>query len=115
MSNAKPDISTTLHDEVEPQLRDLLLFVAGDRTFGIFSDEVESTSEAKHPTPLPLAPAAVLGVVYVRGRMLTLLDSAALSSGAALALPPAVPASISLCGDQLLALSADLSVGYITI
>ena len=72
MSNAEPDISNTLRDEAEPQLRDLLLFVAGDRTFGIFSDEVESTAEAKHPTPLPLAPAAVLGIVYVRGRMLTL-------------------------------------------
>src|SRR2546423_3297950 len=44
MSNAEPDIGTTLHPEGEPQLRDLLLFVAGGRTFGIFSDRVESTA-----------------------------------------------------------------------
>jgi len=106
MSNAEPDISTTLRDEAEPQLRDLLLFVAGDRTFGVFSDEVESTAEAKHPTPLPLAPAAVLGIVYVRGRMLTLLDPTALSGGETLTWPPAVRAIISLRGDEQLALAA---------
>ena len=115
MSNAEPDIGTTLHPEGEPQLRDLLLFVAGGRTFGIFSDEVESTAEAKRPTPLPLAPAAVLGVVYVRGRMLTLLDSAALSSGEAGTWPPAVPAIICLRGDEQLALAADSFAGTTTI
>ena len=115
MSNAEPDISATLRDEAEPQLRDLLLFVAGDRTFGIFSDEVESTAEAKHPTPLPLAPAAVLGIVYVRGRMLTLFDPTALSGGEALAWPPAVRAIISLRGDEQLALAADSFAGTITI
>src|SRR2546421_2376620 len=99
MSNPEPDTSTTLHDDAEPQLRDLLLFVADDRTFGIFADEVESTAEARHPTPLPLAPAAVLGVVYVRGRMLTLFDPTALLGGKASAWPPAVPAIISLRGD----------------
>ena len=115
MSNPEPNTSTTLREEAEPQLRDLLLFVAGDRTFGIFADEVESTAEARHPTPLPLAPAAVLGVVYVRGRMLTLLDSAALSAGEALTWPPAVPAIISLRGDEQLALAADSFAGTITI
>jgi purine-binding chemotaxis protein CheW len=104
-----------LANEGEPQLHDLLLFVAGDRTFGIFSDEVEGTAEAKHPTPLPLAPTAVLGVVYVRGRMLTLLDAAALLSGEALTWPPAVPAIISLRGDEQLALAADSFAGTITI
>src|SRR5436309_10338656 len=99
MSNAEPDNTAILRDDGEPQLRDLLLFVAGDRTFGIFSDEVESTAEAKHPTPLPLAPAAVLGIVYVRGRMLTLLDPTALSGGEASAWSPAVRAIISLRGD----------------
>ena len=115
MSNAEPETGTTPHPEGEPQLRDLLLFVAGGRTFGVFSDQVESTAEAKRPTPLPLAPAAVLGVVYVRGRMLTLLDCAALSSGEAVTWPRAVPAIISLRGDQQLALAADSLAGTITI
>src|SRR2546423_15454135 len=115
MSNAEPDMSTTLRDEAEPQLRDLLLFVAGDHTFGLFSEEVESTAEAKHPTPLPLAPGAVLGIVYVRGRMLTLFDPIALSGGEALAWPPAVRAIISLRGDEQLALAADSLAETITI
>ena len=115
MSNAEPNIGTTLHPEQEPQLRDLLLFVAGGRTFGIFSDKVESTAEAKRPTPLPLAPPAVLGVVYVRGRMLTLLDCAGLLSGEARTWPPAVPAIISIRGDEQLALAADSFAGTITI
>jgi len=115
MSNPEPNTSTTLRDDADPQLRDLLLFVAGDRTFGIFADEVESTAESRHPTPLPLAPAAVLGVVYVRGRMLTLLDSAALSAGEALTWPPAVPAIISLRGDEQVALAAESLAGTITI
>src|SRR2546430_13842395 len=107
MSDAEPDISNTMRDEAEPQLRDLLLFVAGGRTFGIFSDKVESTAEAKRPTPLPLAPAAVLGVVYVRGRMLTLLDCAALSSGQARTWPAAGPAIIFLRGGEQLGFAAD--------
>src|SRR5438445_54327 len=78
-------------------------------------DAQMTTAEARHPTPLPLAPAAVLGVVYVRGRMLTLLDSAALSAGEALTWPPAVPAIISLRGDEQLALAADSFAGTITI
>jgi purine-binding chemotaxis protein CheW len=115
MSDAQPDIGTTLRDAAEPQLRDLLLFIAGDRTFGIFSDEVESTAEAKHPTPLPLAPAAVLGIVYVRGRMLTLLDPNALSDGETSTWPPAVRAIISLRGDEQLALAADSFAETITV
>jgi len=114
MSNLEPDIGTS-RDEAEPQLRDLFLFAAGNRTFGIFSDEVESTAEAKHPTPLPLAPAAVLGIVYVRGRMLTLLDPNALSGGETSAWPPAVRAIISLRGDEQLALAADSFAETITI
>ncbi|HMH45698.1 MAG TPA: chemotaxis protein CheW [Pyrinomonadaceae bacterium] len=115
MNTAEPAVRATARDEAEPQLRDLLLFVAGDRTFGVFSDEVESTAEAKHPTPLPLAPSPVLGIVYVRGRMLTLLDPSALSFGEALAWPAAVPAIISLRGDEQLALAAGSFGETITI
>ncbi|MFN2579290.1 MAG: chemotaxis protein CheW [Pyrinomonadaceae bacterium] len=115
MSNTEPEISVSSREEPEPQLRDLLLFVAGQRTFGIFADEVESTAEAKHPTRLPRAPAAVLGVVYVRGRMLTLLDCVALSSGEVLTWPAPVPAVISLRGDEQLALAANSFAGTITI
>ena len=72
MSIAEQSIAAPSNSEDQPRLRDLFLFSAGGRTFGIFSEEVEGTAEAKHPTPLPHAPAAILGVVYARGRMLTL-------------------------------------------
>ncbi len=92
--------------DAEPQLRDLLSFSAGGYTFGIFADEVEGTAEAKRPAPLPFAPAAVLGVVSVRGRMLTALDPVALANGEPLDWPAELPFIIALRGDEQLALAA---------
>ena len=96
--------------EDEPKLRDLFLFTAGTRTFAVPLADVEGTAEGKLPTPLPNAPPAILGVVYARGRMLTVLDPTALAAGEALTLPRILPAIISLRGDEQLALAAD-SVG----
>jgi chemotaxis signal transduction protein len=55
--------------------RKLLLMRAGGYFFAVFADEVDCVVEARTPTPLPHAPPAVRGVVSVRGRMRTLLDS----------------------------------------
>ena len=99
----------------EPQLRDLFLFDAANQRFGIFAEEVEGTAEAKHPTPLPRASAAVLGIVYVRGRMLTLLDPSALVSGEPSTWTVQGPAVLSLKGDEQLALAADSLGETITI
>ena len=109
MAAANPDI-VNASVENEPQLRDLFLFTAGTRSFAVSADEVDGTAEAKSPTRLPNAPAAILGVVYARGRMLTVLDPIALSVGETAALPRILPAIISLRGDEQLALAAD-SVG----
>jgi chemotaxis signal transduction protein len=92
------------------QLRDLVLFIAGGRTFAVFSEEVEGTAEEKKPAPLPRAPGSILGVVYARGRMLTVVDPAAVTSGEAVTWPAVIPAIISLRGDEQLALAAE-SVG----
>jgi len=92
------------------QLRDLVLFIAGGRTFAVFSEAVDGTAEEKKPTPLPRAPGSILGVVYARGRMLTLVDPAAVTSGEAVTWPAVIPAIISLRGDEQLALAAE-SVG----
>jgi len=47
--------SPTNSIEAAPQLRDLFLFTAGNRIFGVPADEVEGTAEAKCATPLPRA------------------------------------------------------------
>jgi purine-binding chemotaxis protein CheW len=91
----------------ESQLRDLFSFSAGDRTFAVFVEDVEGTIDSKRATPLPHAPAAVLGVVCVRGRMLTVLDPVALLSGEALNWPSELPCIIGLRGDEQLALAAE--------
>jgi chemotaxis signal transduction protein len=72
-------------DEVRAKgtVRKLQLFRAGPLTFGIFTDEIAATIAWREPTPLPLAPKSVLGVVSVQGRMLTVLDSRVLSGAEA--------------------------------
>ena len=93
--------------EAEPQLRDLFSFVAGGRHFAVFAEDVEGTVEAKRPAPLPNAPPAVLGVVCVRGRMLTTLDPVALVGGETNDWPAELPCVIALHGDEQLALAAN--------
>lgn len=104
--NALPD---------KPQLRDLFSFQAGGRTFAVFAEEVEGTADAKPVAPLPHAPPAVLGVLCVRGRMLTALDPVALLTGERLPWPPQVPCVIALRGDEQLALAAESFGSTITI
>jgi purine-binding chemotaxis protein CheW len=99
----------------DPQLYDLVPFTAGERVFAVFADQVESTAEAKLPAPLPDAPAAVLGVVCVRGRMLTVLDPFALVTGEANSWPEVLANVIALSGDEQLALAASERLDTITI
>src|SRR5256884_9218460 len=87
----------------DTQLRDLVPFVAGNRTFAVFAEHVEGTAEAKMPAALPRAPAAVLGVVCARGRMLTVLDPLALIGGAGHGWPRRLPCVIALRGAVQLA------------
>jgi purine-binding chemotaxis protein CheW len=99
----------------EPQLRDLFLFTAGNRIFGVRADEVEGTVEAKCAAPLPNAPAPILGVIYARGRMLTLIDPRAIAGDEAS--PRSQPVSVIIClrGDEQLALAAESIAETITI
>jgi chemotaxis signal transduction protein len=86
--------------------RNLFLFIAADRTFAIFADQIEGTAEAKVPARLPRAPDAILGVVCVRGRMLTVFDPMALLTGEPLTWQKTLPCVIALRGDEQLALAA---------
>src|SRR6266404_6339112 len=61
-------------DEMEQHPRTLQIFSSGSARFAVFADEVMTISEWREPAPLPHAPAAVLGVVSIQGRMLTVLD-----------------------------------------
>jgi chemotaxis signal transduction protein len=99
----------------EPQLRDLFSFRAGGRTFAVFADDVEGTADLKQVAPLPHAPAAVLGVLCVRGRMLTTLDPLALITGERLLWPTVLPCVIALRGDEQIALAAESFGNTITL
>lgn len=98
----------------ETQLRDLFSFSARDTTFAVFAEEVEATLESVRAAPLPHAPAAVLGVVSVRGRMVTALDPLALLNGGG-KWPAELPCIIALRGDEQLALAAEMLREVITI
>ena len=114
MSTAEPE-SHVAPPADEPQLRDLFSFSAGDATFAVFAEDVEATAERSRPAKLPHAPPAVLGIVSVRGRMLTTLDPLALTNGAGGDWPAELPCVVALRGDEQLALAADSLSETITI
>lgn len=111
MNDPDSDTGTTS----EPQLRDLFSFRAGGRTFAVFADDVEGTADLKQVAPLPHAPAAVLGVLCVRGRMLTTLDPLVLLTGEQLVWPGVLPCVVALRGDEQLALAAESFGATITV
>jgi purine-binding chemotaxis protein CheW len=90
--------------------RELLVARVGARLIGIFAEEADRVTEWKPPTPLPHAPRAVIGLVCVRGNMLTVLDPLALLNerGDDDASPP-LPFNfiIALGGDEQLALAVE--------
>ena len=99
----------------EPQLHDLVPFVAGNTVFAVFADQVDGTAEARILAPLPNAPPAVLGVVCMRGHMLTVLDPIAVLTGERLGWPASLPSVIALRGDEQLALAVQSCRDTITI
>ena len=94
----------------KPAGRNLQLVHAGASEFGIFADEISTIVVWQEPTPLPHAPKAVLGVVSIEGRMLTVLDLAVLAAGdGASGNAPSNTAAylIALRGDEQLALAVE--------
>jgi purine-binding chemotaxis protein CheW len=115
MSTAEPESQVAAPPADQPQLRDLFSFSAGDTTFAVFAEDVEATAEGSRPAKLPNAPPAVLGIVSVRGRMVTTLDPLALTNGAGAEWPAELPCVVALRGDEQLALAADFLSETITI
>ena len=90
---------------MEQQPRTLQLFSFGEAQFAVFAEEVMAITEWREPAALPHAPASVLGIVSIHGRMLTVLDlSHLLESKARIGRPAHI---LALNGDEQLALAID--------
>jgi purine-binding chemotaxis protein CheW len=95
---------------------EVVLAQAGAWRIGLLAEEVASISNWRSPVPLPHAPPAVLGVVNVRGRMLTLIDPTILLGEAGAEEERDAPAFIiALRGDEQLALAVTRVDGTIGI
>ncbi len=88
-------------------VRSLQLLQAGSLQFGIFADEIVAIAPWREPTPLPHAPKSVLGVVSIQGRMLTVLNLAALPGREAASTNSIAQHLVALRGDEQLALAVD--------
>jgi chemotaxis signal transduction protein len=92
-------------DSVNESL-ELRVFTAASFKFAISAREVATVVPWRMPTPLPDAPAGILGVVAVQGRMLTVMDPAILfereSNGKV-----SRDSIVALRGDEQLALAID--------
>ena len=85
------------------QIRELRIVFTGSRRFGVFVDEIEAITDWRTPTPLPHTPKSVLGVVCIHGRMLTVIDVAALLSAA----DATTKKLVAIRGDEQLAFAVD--------
>lgn len=83
----------------------LRVFSAGSNRFAVSADEVMTVADWREPAILPHAPAAVLGVVSIQGRMLTVLDLSQLLEQPRLSQRPSH--ILALRGDEQLALAID--------
>lgn len=104
----KPAPAKEVAPESQPEKCRLTMARVGARRIAVLADEADPAVSGRAHVPLPHAPQAVLGIVSVRGRMLTLLDPLALlgeESAIATNTPPAF--IIPLRGDEQLALAVD--------
>lgn len=87
--------------------RKLQLLSAGPHVLGIFEDEIATIAEWRRPTPLPHAPSAILGVVSIQGRMLTVVDPLQLlgETTKGIACPPGL--LVALRGDEQIAVAIE--------
>jgi serine/threonine protein kinase/chemotaxis signal transduction protein len=92
--------------EAKRERYELMVAQAGTRRIGVLADESDGVLTGRTPVPLPHAPQAVLGVVNMRGRMLTVLDPLALLGEERASGTNAPPSFIiALRGDEQLALA----------
>jgi len=116
ITSEKPPAEST-HPSAEDgaELHDLLPFTIGEQTFAVFTDQIDATVEARPVARLPRAPAAVVGVVCVRGRMLTVLDAAVILQANEQQWTQTLPFVIVLRGDEQVGLVAETCRDTVTI
>jgi chemotaxis signal transduction protein len=68
------DLDTYARTSDTGTTRKLQVVKAGSTLFGVHCEEVAAIVPWQEPVPLPHAPKAVMGVVSIQGRMLTVLD-----------------------------------------
>jgi chemotaxis signal transduction protein len=90
---------------MEQRPQTLQIFNSGGSQFAVFADEVMTIAEWRAPAMLPHAPASVLGVVSIHGRMLTVLDLSQLLEQKQHSAGPSH--ILALRGDEQLALAID--------
>lgn len=83
--------------------RAVRLLSVGPLNFGVPAEEIESIVDWRSPAPLPNAPAAILGVVCVHSRMLTVIAVSTLLGAEAIRYLKIV----SLLGDEQIALAVE--------
>jgi chemotaxis signal transduction protein len=84
--------------------RRLMLLHIESVALGVFEEEVTAVVEWSEPTPLPFAPASVLGVVSVQGRMFTVLEIGGILGASVKANRQLI---VVLRGDEQLAIAVD--------
>jgi serine/threonine protein kinase/chemotaxis signal transduction protein len=95
---------------------ELMVAQAGAWRIGVLADEANGVLTGRTPVPLPHAPQAVLGVVNMRGRMLTVIDPLSLLGEEHQSETNAPPSFIiALRGDEQLALAVNHVEGAIEI
>ena len=100
--------NTSTDDLAQESAYKLAILKAGSMSLGLFEDQITTIAEWSEPTPLPFAPASVLGIVSIQGRMFTVLDLARLvSPNEADVAAPRGPQQliVALRGDEQLALA----------
>ena len=97
------DTSKTNPGDLRQSTRGVRVMFADSYCLGIFADEIESIADWRIPAPLPNSPAGVLGVVCLRGRMLTVLGASTLVGGKATENRKIV----ALRGDEQIALAVE--------
>ena len=97
--------------------RQLQIVQAGSAQFGIYAEEIATIVPWQNPAPLPHAPATVLGVVSIQGRMLTVLDLESLTAGESTSgvTPRDHSHIIALRGDEQLAIAVEAPGEVLTL
>ena len=95
-------------DSTNNSRRELQTFESAGTRFGIYADQIAAVVPWQEPAPLPHAPASVLGVVSVQGRMLTVIDLRVLTAEATEQTTTTHDQKIiALRGDEQLAVAVD--------